>query len=147
MNALPIIIITAMGGAFGAVLKQSSMADLLEQTFTDFGGSPAMLLILGYVVSLILKTAQGSSTASLVITSSIMFPLLLTAGLTPWDTALLIGAIGSGAMAISHANDSFFWVVTRFSGLSVRQGYLRFSLTTLLLSLSGLATSLLLLLL
>ncbi len=146
MNALPIIVITAMGGAFGAVLKESSMAEVLQETFSDAGGSPALLLIMGYLVALILKTAQGSSTASLVITSSIMFPLLVSAALSPWQTALLIGSIGSGAMAVSHANDSFFWVVTRFSGMTVRQGYLRFSLMTFILSISGLAAALLLLL-
>lgn len=147
MSAVPVIVITAMGGAFGAVLKKSSMAEILENTFAETGGTVAGLFIIGYLVALILKTAQGSSTASLVITSSIMFPLILTAELSPWETALMIGAIGSGSMAVSHANDSFFWVVTRFSGLTVRQGYLRFSLTTLLLSLSGLVTCLLLLLL
>lgn len=144
-NALPIILITAMGGAFGEVLRESTMANILEQAFADTGGSVAGLFIISYLVALILKTAQGSSTASIVITSSIMLPLLLAAELTPWHTALLISAIGSGSMAISHANDSFFWVVTKFSGMSVRQGYLRFSMTTLILSISGLLTCLLLL--
>jgi gluconate:H+ symporter, GntP family len=144
-SALPIILITAMGGAFGEVLRESTMAEILEQAFADTGGSVGGLFIISYLVALILKTAQGSSTASIVITSSIMLPLLLAAELSPWHTALLISAIGSGSMAISHANDSFFWVVTKFSGMSVRQGYLRFSLTTLVLSISGLLTCLLLL--
>lgn len=146
LNAVPIIIITAMGGAFGAVLKESSMASILEETFAGAGGGPLVLLVMSYLVAVILKTAQGSSTASLVITSSIMFPLVVSAALSPWQTALMVGAIGSGAMAVSHANDSFFWVVTRFSGMSVREGYLRFSLTTFILSLSGLAAASLLML-
>lgn len=144
-NALPIILITAMGGAFGEVLRESTMAEVLEQAFADTGGSVAGLFIISYLVAMILKTAQGSSTASIVITSSIMLPLLLAADLSPWHTALLISAIGSGSMAVSHANDSFFWVVTKFSGMSVRQGYLRFSVTTLVLSITGLLTCLALL--
>jgi len=61
------------------------------------------------------------------------------------ETALLISAIGSGAMAISHANDSYFWVVSRFSEISVKDSYRYFSLLTLLLALTGFATCWLLL--
>ncbi len=74
-----------------------------------------------------------------------MFPLVMAASLSPWESALLITSIGSGAMAVSHANDSFFWVVTKFSELTVRDSYLKFSLTTFILSMAGLGASLLLL--
>ncbi len=135
-DALPIVLITGMGGAFGQVLKESSLAASLAETFTSSGGSAGHLLLIGFAGALIIKTAQGSSTAAIVITSSILYPL--ATGLTMWQTALLISAIGSGAMAISHANDSYFWVVSKFSDLSVRESYQYFSVLTLVLAVTGL---------
>jgi GntP family gluconate:H+ symporter len=134
-DALPIVLITGMGGAFGQVLKESSLSTSLSETFITSGGTFAHLLLIGFTGALIIKTAQGSSTAAIVITSSILFPL--TGGLSGWETALLISAIGSGAMAISHANDSYFWVVSKFSDLSVRESYQYFSVLTLVLGLTG----------
>jgi GntP family gluconate:H+ symporter len=145
VNALPVILITAMGGAFGYVLRESPVSEILEETFRDSGNSIIGIFLIAYVVAFVLKTAQGSSTASIVISSSIMFPLVMAASLSPWESALLITSIGSGAMAVSHANDSFFWVVTKFSELTVRDSYLKFSLTTFILSMAGLGASLLLL--
>jgi GntP family gluconate:H+ symporter len=139
-DALPIVLITGMGGAFGQVLKMSTLISNVTDLFASSGGSAAYLLLIGFATALIIKTAQGSSTAAIVISSSLIFPL--TGELTAWQTALLISAIGSGAMAVSHANDSYFWVVSRFSGMTVRQSYKYFSLLTLLLAATGILTCL-----
>ncbi|RMG65692.1 MAG: GntP family permease, partial [Bacteroidetes bacterium] len=104
----------------------------------------AGFLLLTFLVAALLKTAQGSSTSALVITSSMMAPLVETAGYTsPLSLALLVMAVGGGAMTVSHANDSYFWVVSQFSGLSLRDAYRGFSLMTLIQGLTVLALSLL----
>ena len=77
-----------------------------------------------FLVAAALKSAQGSSTVALVTTSAMVAPLLGNLGLdSEMGRVLTVMAIGAGAMTVSHANDSFFWVVTQMSGLSVTQGY------------------------
>lgn len=140
-QAIPIILITGAGGAFGMVLRQSELSNLLSDLFTGTDTSLLLILIIGFIMAFILKSAQGSSTAALVITSSIMVSITGNFSLSPLQMAFVISAIGSGAMGVSHANDSFFWVVTKFSDISVKEGYQKFSLLTLILSITGLVAS------
>src|SRR5690606_9684621 len=81
-------------------------------------------VLMPFLIAAILKTAQGSSTVAIITTASLMAPFLAALGLDG-DTgrALAVIAIGAGAMVVSHANDSYFWVVTQFSGMDVRTGY------------------------
>ena len=81
-----------------------------------------------------IKTAQGSSTVALITTASIMAPMLGDLGFTDdLDRALVVVAIGAGSAVVSHANDSFFWVVTRLSGMDVKSGYRFMTLSSLVL--------------
>jgi len=89
-------------------------------------------IFLPFIIAAALKTAQGSSTVSLVATSALVAPLLVSLGLdSATGKALTVMAIGAGAMTISHANDSFFWVVTQFSKMDVATGYKTHTLATL----------------
>jgi GntP family gluconate:H+ symporter len=120
----PILIITGLGGAFGAILKASSLADDVAGWVGDAPLSATALLCLGWAVAALMKSAQGSSTGALVISSGIIAPLLPLAGFdSATELALMTLAIGGGAMTVSHANDSYFWVVTRFSGIAVADAY------------------------
>ncbi|MFT5998183.1 MAG: GntP family gluconate:H+ symporter [Neolewinella sp.] len=120
----PILIITGLGGAFGAILKASSLANDVAGWVGNQPISATALLCLGFAVAALMKSAQGSSTGALVIASSIIAPLLPLAGFASGtDLALMTLAIGGGAMTVSHANDSYFWVVTRFSGIEVADAY------------------------
>ena len=93
-----------------------------------------------FLLSAILKTAQGSSTVALTTTAGIMAPLMDVMGLgTPVRAALTVMAIAAGAMTVSHANDSYFWVVTNFGEMKPEQGYKTQTLCTLLLGLSSMA--------
>ena len=86
----------------------------------------------------ILKTAQGSSTVAITTTAGILAPMLPVLGLnTPILSVLTVMAIGAGAMTVSHANDSYFWVVTNFGAMSPNKGYKTHTVMTLIL---GLAT-------
>ena len=128
LAAATIIIITGSGGAFGKVLQNSGIADTI-------GGSLAGLELgiwLPFLIAAGIKTAQGSSTVAIITTASLVAPLLGALGLDgPTARALVVVAIGAGSMVVSHANDSYFWVVTQFSNMNVQQGYRLQTLGTL----------------
>ncbi len=141
----PILIITGAGGAFGGVLKATPMADLVGSWVADGHFSGAAFLLIAFLIAALLKSSQGSSTNALVITSSMLAPLVGTMGFaSPFELALVVMALGGGAMTVSHANDSYFWVVTQFSGIGLKDAYRGFSLLTGLQGLTVLVTTLLL---
>lgn len=132
-----ILLITAAGGAFGKVIQASGVHLSVEPLLKTL----PLGIALPFLIAALIKTAQGSSTVAIVTTASIVFPMLTALELTSTiDKALVVVAIGAGATVISHANDSFFWVVTRFSNMTVPQGYRLHSMATLLLGLTALAT-------
>lgn len=132
-----ILLITAAGGAFGKVIQASGVHLSVEPLLKTL----PLGIALPFLIAALIKTAQGSSTVAIVTTASIVFPMLTALELTSTiDKALVVVAIGSGATVISHANDSFFWVVTQFSNMTVPQGYRLHSMATLLLGLTALAT-------
>ena len=117
----PILFITAAGGVLGNVIANTTMVDYIKENAQAL---QAIGLLFPFLLSAILKTAQGSSTVALTTTAGIIAPLLPTLGLdTPVSAALTVIAIGAGAMTVSHANDSYFWVVTNFGDLRVEDGY------------------------
>ena len=127
--AATIIIITGCGGAFGKVLQNSGISEVVKGCL---GESAGLSIWLPFLVAAALKTAQGSSTVAIITTAGIMAPLLGTLGLqSPTAKALVVVAIGAGSMVVSHANDSYFWVVTGLSGMTVKQGYKLQTLGTL----------------
>jgi len=127
--AASIIIITGSGGAFGQVLKNSGIGTFLGE---HLGESTGMSIWLPFIIAAALKTSQGSSTVAIITSASICVPLLGALGLdAPTAKALTVVAIGAGSMVVSHANDSYFWVVTGFSGMTTRQGYKLQTLGTL----------------
>jgi GntP family gluconate:H+ symporter len=127
----PILVITGAGGAFGSVLKATPLAAMLEQWLSEGQFAGALFLLIAFVLAALLKTAQGSSTNALVITSSMLAPLLVLVGFTePLELALIVMALGGGAMTVSHANDSYFWVVTQFSGIPLPAAYRSYTLMT-----------------
>ena len=129
ISAATIIIITGCGGAFGKVLQNSGISDVVKGYLGD---SPGLSIWLPFILAAALKTAQGSSTVAIITTAGILAPLLVTLGLeSPTAKALTVVAIGAGSMVVSHANDSYFWVVTGLTGMSVKQGYKLQTLGTL----------------
>ncbi|WP_186670711.1 GntP family permease [Sporosarcina sp. BP05] len=132
-QAAPILLITGAGGAFGKVISNSGVADLIANMNMDALAGGALFLLIPFIIAAALKTAQGSSTASLVITSTLIAPLLPSLGIEgAIPLALVVMAIGAGAMTVSHVNDSFFWVVTEFSGMTVTDAYKAQTMATLL---------------
>ncbi|WP_394211619.1 GntP family permease [Enterovibrio calviensis] len=136
-TAAPILLITGAGGAFGAVLKATGVGPQLGETLSTFG----IGLFMPFIVAAALKTAQGSSTVALVTTSALVAPMLGDLGLaSEMGRVLTVMAIGAGAMTVSHANDSFFWVVTQFSKMSVSTAYRAQTAATLVQGITGIIT-------
>lgn len=134
LAAATIIIITGAGGAFGKVLQNSGIAETIKTHL----GQAHLGIWLPFMLAAALKTAQGSSTVAIITTAGIMAPLLEALGLdAPTARALVVVAIGAGSMVVSHANDSYFWVVTQFSGMNVQQGYKLQTLGTLVQGLTA----------
>ena len=127
--AAPILLITGAGGAFGAVLKATPIGDFLGTSLSALG----IGIFMPFIVAAALKSAQGSSTVALVATSALVAPMLGDIGLaSEMGRVLTVMAIGAGAMTVSHANDSFFWVVAQFSRMSVPQAYKAQTMATLI---------------
>jgi GntP family gluconate:H+ symporter len=129
VGAATIIIITGCGGAFGQVLQNSGIGDVIKN---NLGGAESLSILLPVIIAASLKTAQGSGTVAIITGASLMAPLLSTLGMdSSFGRALVVVALGAGGMIASHANDSYFWVVTQMSNLSVNQGYKLQTLGTL----------------
>ncbi|WP_394200456.1 GntP family permease [Shewanella waksmanii] len=127
--AAPILLITGAGGAFGAVLKAADIGTVIGTSLSALG----IGIFMPFIVAAALKSAQGSSTVALVATSALVAPMLGDIGLaSDMGRVLTVMAIGAGAMTVSHANDSFFWVVSQFSRMSVKQAYKAQTMATLI---------------
>lgn len=131
----PILFITAAGGVLGNVIANTTMVDFIKENSTVLA---AMGLMFPFLLSAILKTAQGSSTVAITTTAGIIAPMLTSIGLATSELiALTVIAIGAGAMTVSHANDSYFWVVTNFGNMKVEDGYKTQTLGTLIVGITS----------
>ncbi|MED4202959.1 GntP family permease [Neobacillus mesonae] len=145
VESAPILLITGAGGAFGGVIKNTGIAEAIQSWSIGDMFSGALFLLIPFVIAAALKTAQGSSTAALVITSSLIAPMLPALGIEgAVPLALVVMAIGAGAMTVSHVNDSFFWVVTQFTGMKVTDAYKAQTMATLFQGLVTIVTAVIL---
>ena len=140
-TAGPIIFITAAGGVLGAVVVASGFVDIIKESGDAL---KALGVVFPFIIAAVLKSAQGSSTVAITTTASMMGmfndsgSMMSALGFTsPLAAALVVMAIGAGAMTVSHANDSYFWVVTGFGGIKARDGYRTMTLMTLIMGLTA----------
>jgi GntP family gluconate:H+ symporter len=134
-KAGPILIVTAAGGAFGEIIKGLELGSVYGSTISSGGWG----LLIPFGLAAIFKTAQGSSTVAVVSTASLIAPLLGSLGFaSETGTLLALLATGAGSMVASHANDSYFWVISRFGNLSVSQTLRLFSPASVLMGLVAL---------
>lgn len=130
-----ILIITGAGGAFGAVLAATN----ISQHFSESMDLAGLGIFFPFLLAFILKTAQGSSTVAVITTAAIVLPLLPALGLDSENGKLLaVLSMGAGSMMISHANDSYFWVIAKFSGLEMRAMLKVYSVATIWMGLTTL---------
>lgn len=133
----PILFVTAAGGVLGKVISATSLVSFITEHADSL---QSIGIFFPFLVSAILKSAQGSSTVALTTTAGIMAPLMGALGMdSTIMSALCVMAIGAGAMTVSHANDSYFWVVTNFGEMTPDQGYKTQTIATLVEGLCSMA--------
>ena len=139
-GALPpiasILMVVAAGGVFGEVLRTSGIGAALSETLDQLG---LPLIVLGFIISLALRAAQGSATVAIVTTAGLLTSAVTAGGYTPAQTAVLVIAIGFGALGLSHVTDAGFWTVVRYYGLTVSDGLRTWTVLTTILGLAGFA--------
>jgi GntP family gluconate:H+ symporter len=134
--AAVVILVTGGGGAFARILTESGVGTALSETLLATG---LPLLVLAFLVSLALRAAQGSATVAILTTAGLLASTIADGGYSTIQVALLALAIAFGALGLSHVNDSGFWVVTRYLGLSVRDGLRSWTVLTTTLGIAGFA--------
>lgn len=140
-TAGPIIFITAAGSVLGTVIVEAGFVQYIQQNATALA---SVGVFFPFLIAAILKSSQGSSTVAITTTAGIMGmfsdagSMMSALGMTtPVSAALVVMAIGAGSMTVSHANDSFFWVVTNFSGLTPLDGYKTQTMMSLIMGVSS----------
>ena len=143
-TAGPIIFITAAGSVLGQIIVEAGFVGYIKENASSLS---SIGLFFPFVIAAILKSSQGSSTVAMTTTAGIMglyfsdASLMTALGMTtPLDAAMVVMAIGAGAMTVSHANDSYFWVVTNFGGLTPQNGYKTQTALTFILGVSSIIT-------
>ena len=134
IQAAPILIITGMGGSLGSIIQTIPLHDFAK----DISSYQSLGILIPFGIAALLKTAQGSSTVAIITTSSIVFPLLPLLNLdSEIGKVWVIMSLGVGSMTVSHANDSYFWIVSQMSGMDVKTAYKTHTMGTLLQGVIG----------
>jgi len=141
-----VILITAAGGAFGAMLKAAEVGPALGNLFTNDGteATGLMLLILGAVIASVMKIAQGSGTVAMITASSMVAAMIPSTDSLGYHPVYLATAIGGGSMITSWMNDSGFWIFVKMTGLTEQEGLKTWSLLLPIMGLVAIVVSLIL---
>lgn len=134
-----VILITGAGGMFGGVLRLSGIGDALSGSLSNLGIS---LILQAFVISTLLRVAQGSATVALTTTAGLLSAAVAAANLSNLQLTALVMAIAAGATVLSHVNDSGFWLVSRFFGMDVKTTLKTWTVMETTLGLSAFAISL-----
>lgn len=134
--AAVVVFVTGAGGAFAGVLTASGIGEVLSESMLGLG---LPLLLLAFFLAALLRAAQGSATVSALTTSGLLAEAIASGGYSGLEIALINLAIGCGAICLSHVNDSGFWIVSRYLGLSVRDALRTWSVLVTVLGTSGFA--------
>lgn len=129
-----ILVIIGAGGAFGAILSSTNIGKHLGDNLPleNLG------ILFPFLLACLLKTAQGSSTVAIITAASIIQPLLPTLGLdTSSGSLFAVLAMGAGSMMVSHANDAYFWVISKFSGIEMKTMLRVYSVATIFMGITA----------
>ncbi|GAA2335706.1 MULTISPECIES: GntP family permease [Streptomyces] len=129
-----ILLVVGAGGVFGAVLKGSGVAQALADAF-DSAGLP--VIVLAWLISVVLRVAQGSATVAIVTTAGIVTPMLSDGDYSQAHLALVIMAISAGSIFASHVNDGGFWMVAKYFGISESDTLKSWTVLETVLSVAG----------
>lgn len=126
-----IILVTGAGGVFKQVLVNTGAGKLLATMLVDAGIS---IVFFAFLSAAIIRLLQGSATVAMITAASLLAPLLMVNAYSPIQLAALVTAIAAGATILSHVNDSGFWLVKQYLGLTEKQTFQSWSMMTLILA-------------
>lgn len=132
-----IILLTGAGGVFKQVLTNTGAGKLLATSLSEAG---IPILAFAFISAAIVRIIQGSSTVAMITAAGLVSPLLVEASLKPIELACMVIAIASGASIFSHVNDSGFWLVGQYLGISERETFRSWTIMTTILAIVGIAT-------
>lgn len=133
----PILFITAAGSVLGNIVAGSPLVGFIKDNAQVLNG---LGLLFPFLVAAMLKSSMGSSSVAIITAAGIVAPFAEAMGLaSPIGLTLICMAVGAGSMTVSHSNDSYFWVVTKFGRMDIKSGYKTQTLATLILGLGALA--------
>jgi gluconate transporter len=136
-----IILITGAGGVFKQILTETGAGSMLAEVMTNYGFSA---LVFAFLTAAAIRVLQGSSTVAMITSAGITASFLEGGFYDDVQKALLVIAIASGATILAHVNDSGFWLVSKYFGLTERQTLRSWTMMTLLIALVGFFTVLML---
>ncbi len=133
-----IILLTGAGGSFKQILIRTGAGEMIAQSLNETIFSP---LVFGFIIALIVRLLQGSATVAMITAAGITAPVLSSATLSPEEISLIVIAIAAGASGFSHVNDSGFWLVGKYLGLTEKQTFRTWTVMTGIIAILGLLVS------
>lgn len=135
-----IILLTGAGGVFKQVLMDTGAGNAIAELMTDIG---LPIIVFAFISAAIIRIIQGSATVAMITTAGLVSPLLAIGDHSAFGLATIVIAIASGASILSHVNDSGFWLVSQYLGLSEKQTFKSWTLMTTILAFTGFGMALL----
>jgi Gnt-I system low-affinity gluconate transporter len=136
-----IILITGAGGVFKQILIDSGIGEAIADTVSDMNIS---LLVLGYILAVIIRVTQGSATVAMITAAGMISPILTLTEVSEIQKALLVLSIAAGSTILSHVNDSGFWLVGKYLGMTEKQTLKSWTVMETIISVVGFSIVLLL---
>ena len=136
-----IILITGAGGVFKQFLVNTGAGKMIAESLADVGFP---ILLFAFIVALLIRVIQGSATVAMITAAGLVSPILSEAVYSNFELASIVICIAAGATSLSHVNDSGFWLVSQYLGITEKQTFKTWTLMTGILAATGFTIVLLL---
>ena len=135
-----IILLTGAGGVFKQVLMETGSGEMLANSLTSVG---VPVILFAFISAVLVRVLQGSATVAMITAAGLTAPLLASGSYSQIHLACITVAIAGGATFLSHVNDSGFWLVSQYLGLSEKQTFRSWTVMTMLVGMTGLVSAIL----
>ena len=129
-----IILITGAGGVFKQILVDTGAGKMIAESLADIGFP---VLLFSFIIAALVRIIQGSATVAMITSAGLVAPLIMDIQATNFELASIVISIAAGASILSHVNDSGFWLVNQFLGMTEKQTFRSWTVMTTILSLTG----------
>lgn len=129
-----IILVTGAGGVFKEILVDSGVGEALASGMMAYNIAP---VVLAYLLAVIIRVTQGSATVAMITSAGLVAPLVIEFDLSDPEKALMVISIAAGSTILSHVNDSGFWLVNKYLGMTESQTLRSWTIMETIISLAG----------